>query len=342
MVEILNTNDGQWNKFLDWMPLKGRDVYFTSNHYKIHELNGDGEGRMFVYYDNEGNCALYPFLINKIKGYTLDKEYFDIETAYGYGGPISNCFDSTFIEEFEIEFLNYCQKNNIVAEFIRFHPLLANENMFVKNIDIMYSRNTVFLDLTKGIDKIWNEDIKSKNRNVIRKAKKNGVYIEESNNYEIFKEIYKKTMNKVDADDFYYFEDKYYEGLKENQNCVILNAKRGEKVIASAIFIGYGEYFHYHLSGSLKEELHYCPNNLLIWEAIKYAIYKGYKVMHFGGGLSNSSEDNLYKFKRSFSKDFNKFYIGKRIHNDAVYNYLINSWEGKNNKKANLLLQYRM
>lgn len=342
MHTLLDCSDKEWDLALKEMPINMQDIYYTSEYYKMHELNGDGTSKLFYYVDDEGNKGFYPFMLNKINGYDLEHDYYDMETAYGYGGPITSCEDESFLKGFEEAFVGFCKSNHIVAEFIRFHPLVQNEKIFKNDVQVIHNRSTVCLDLSKGIDRIWDEDIKSKNRNVIRKAEKNGLYVEESHDYEAFKDIYNKTMNKVDAGDYYYFDDKYYESIKENDNCVLLNVKREDKVIAAAIFMGYGEYFHYHLAGSIKEELKFSPNNLLLWEAIKHAVNKGYKKMHFGGGLTDSLEDNLFKFKSSFSKDYADFYIGKRVHDKEVYNYLISKWEEANNKKANLLLQYRM
>lgn len=341
MYTIVDSNSYKWNENLLNLKVALRDIYFKAEYYKLYEKDEDVKGKMFIYKEEE-KIAIYTFMLNKINNNELKEEYYDIESVYGYGGPLTNSFDKTFLSNFEESFLKYCNENKIVAEFIRFHPLIHNENIFNKHVQVIHNRSTVYLDLTKGIDRIWNEDIKSKNRNVIRKAEKNGLYVELSNDYETFKTIYNSTMKKVDARDYYYFDDKYYENIKENSNFILLNVKRENKVIAAAIFMVYGEYFHYHLAGSLEEELKFSPNNLLLWEAIKYGINKGYKKMHFGGGLINSLDDNLFKFKSSFSKSYTDFYIGKRIHNLDVYEYLIDEWEKNNNKKASILLQYRM
>lgn len=341
MYKLLDCLDDEWNLYLNKLPAYIQDIYYTSEYYKMYELNEDSKGKIFIYYDNSGNIVFYPFMLSEIEGYNLSDKYYDIQTAYGYGGPISNCLDGEFMKSFEECFIDYCKKNNIVAEFVRFHPLIKNENVFNDSIEILQNRITVWLDLEKGIEKIWNEDIKSKNRNMIRKAEKSGLHVEESKDFETFIKIYNSTMNKVHADNYYYFDDRYYETIKNNKNYILFNVKKDNLVIASAIFMGYGEYFHYHLAGSSKEYLKFAPNNLLLWEAIKYATKKGYKKMHFGGGITNSTEDNLFKFKSSFSKEFADFYIGKRIHNKEVYNYLIMKWEEKNNKKAKLLLEYR-
>lgn len=341
MYKLLDCSNEEWNLYLNKLPDHIQDIYYTSGYYKMYELNGDGIGKLFVYYDNNENLAIYPFMLREIEGYHLNKKYYDIETAYGYGGPVTNSTDDNFIKNFEECFIDYCKKNNIIAEFIRFHPLIKNENIFNKDIEVLHNRITVQLDLTRGIENIWNEDIKSKNRNMIRKAEKNGLSVEESIDFETFKKIYSSTMNKVDADNYYYFDDSYYESIKENNNYILLNVKKNDLIIASAIFMGYGEYFHYHLAGSLKEYLKFAPNNLLLWEAIKYAHKKGHKRMHFGGGLSDSLDDKLFKFKSSFSKDTTDFYIGKRIHDKEIYDHLISKWEEQNNKKAKILLQYR-
>lgn len=340
MYKILDSIGEDWNLYLDKLPEDMKDIYYTKEYYNMYQLNGDGIGKMFVYYDNN-YIALYPFILNEVKGYNLNQKYYDIETAYGYGGPVSNCKTAEFLEDFENSFLNYCKDENIIAEFIRFHPLIKNYDIFRKNIDVLHNRITVYLDLSKGIEAIWKEDIKSKNRNMIRKAEKNGLKVRISEDYETFKKIYDSTMNKVYADGYYYFSGNYFNMIKNNNNYILLSVYKDDLVIASAIFIGYGDYFHYHLSGSLKEYLDYAPNNILLWEAIRYACEKGYKKMHFGGGLTDSSEDKLFKFKSSFSKDTADFYIGKRVHNKEIYNKIIEEWENNNNKKAKILLQYR-
>lgn len=342
MYKLLDCSDKEWDLYLNKLPICTQDIYYMSEYYKMYELNGDGIGKLFVYYDNNEKLAIYPFMMRNIDGYNLNDKYFDIETAYGYGGPIANCLDSNFIKNFEECFMDYCKKNNIVAEFIRFHPLIKNENIFNSDIEVLHNRITVHLDLVRDIERIWSEDIKSKNRNMIRKAEKNGLSVQESTDFQTFKEIYSSTMDKVHADNYYYFNECYYENIKENSNYTLLNVKKDDLVIASAVFMGCGDYFHYHLAGSLKEYLKFGPNNLLLWEAIKYAHKKGYKKMHFGGGLNDSLDDNLFKFKRSFSKNTANFYIGKRIHDKGIYNYLINKWQEKHNKKAKILLQYRV
>lgn len=340
MIDIFNAQSKKWNEILSQIGLKNRDIYHTPEYYIMHEINGDGKAQCFVYKEKD-NIVLYPFLIKKIKGYDLDDDYYDIETAYGYGGPITNSDETSFLLKFEHYFIDYCYENNIIAEFIRFNPLIDNKNIFKTDIEILPNRKIVTLDLSKSIDRIWSQEINSKNRNMIRKAIRNDLKPVQSKDINTFKKIYFITMNKVKANGYYYFSEDYFDQIVKKENYTILNIKHQDEVIASSIFMGYGHYFHYHLSGSKKEYLNLSPNNFMLWEAIKLGKEKGYKFMNFGGGLSNQSKDSLFRFKSAFSRKHLDFYIGKRIHNSKVYSFLISEWEKKHNKKASILLQYR-
>lgn len=338
---VLSVEDDRWNEYLKKMPVKMQDIYFTSQYHKLCMGDEDTIPEMFVCQGKNGELGLYPFLRRPISKAGQYRNYFDMETVYGYGGPLINTDNTDFIKQFEDEFLEYCQEKKIIAEFIRFHPLIKNESVFNNKIEILHNRFTVELNLTWDLQDIWMHSISRQNRNIIRKCYKNGLSVEQGYNYNTFMDIYYETMEHVHADAFYFWGEDYFKEISSDSAYILLNAVYESKIVASAIFIGYGEYFHYHLSGSRRAYLNMCPNNILLWEAIKFAKEKGYKRMHFGGGRTDSCEDSLFKFKNRFSTDIDDFYIGKRIHNNAVYRDLIQQWEDEHNKKAHILLQYR-
>ncbi len=337
---ILKSNDRLWDKYISELPKEKQDIYYTRQYCKMGELTEGGEAQLFVY-ETKDNVALYPY-IRHIVDYKKDNSrFYDIETAYGYGGPVIKSDDCIFERAFETAFLEYCQQENIIAEFIRFHPLLGNEKIFKEKIQILHNRMTVSIDLEKHIDEIWMHDISTQNRNTIRKCMKSGLEVEISKDYDEFLEIYNQTMRKVRARDFYFFEKKYYDEIINNSNFVLLRVRKNAETLAAAIFMKYGDYFHYHLSGSRKEYLNFAPNNILLWEAIKYAKREGCKEMHLGGGLTDSPEDSLFRFKKKFSSNCKHFYIGKRVHDQKIYEKLIKRWENEHGVKAKMLLQYR-
>lgn len=318
----------EWNNYLQRIPSDKRDIYYTPEYYSLYQSNGDGDACCLVY-ESEGDVVLYPFLRNPISvlGYHLDKEYYDIQGAYGYNGIVTSNNNQSFINSFWESFDIWCQENSIVAEFSRFNPLLSNQRLASPKMKTFYSRHTVALDLTD--DDIWMHQINSKNRNMIRKAEKEGVAIIESDDYETFRKLYNMTMSDLHAEEFYFFPSGYYEEYKKTfkgESQLYLAVYDG-KVIAGSMFMYSDDYAHYHLSARNREYSRFAANNLILWYGIQKAKERGCKWLHFGGGTTGNDDDSLLKFKRDFSKTIVEFWIGKRIHNESVYNDIIKQWQ---------------
>lgn len=329
MIQIVDLSQYDvWNDLMGRMPSNQRDVYFTPEYNSLYQNYGDGEAKCCVF-EKDGGLVLYPFLKDPIisLGYKLDKEYYDIQGAYGYNGIIVSNQSPEFIASFWDEFDCWCQKNDIVAEFTRFHPLLNNQKIASPNMKTFFSRHTVALDLSD--DDIWMHQISSKNRNMIRKAEKEGVTIVESDDYETFRRLYDGTMIDLHAERFYFFPQSYYEEYKqtfEGKSMLCLAMFDG-KVIAGSMFMFSDDFAHYHLSARDREYSRYAANNLLLWYGIQKAKERGCKWFHFGGGTTGDDNDSLLKFKKEFSKTLCEFWIGKRVHNQSVYDQIVEQWK---------------
>lgn len=328
-VFTLNNFD-QWGQMLQRLPVSQQDIYFTPAYYSLYQNYGDGEALCFVF-EKDDNVAVYPFLKNPITplGYELDKEYYDIQGAYGYNGLIASTDDAGFIAEFWAAFDVWCQENDIVAEFMRFHPLLNNQCLASPNMKTFFSRHTVALDLSLSLDEIWTQQFSSKNRNMIRKAEKEGVTIVESDDYETFRKLYDGTMTNLNAEDYFFFPKSYYDEYKASfkDKSILYFALYEGKVIAGSMFMFCENYAHYHLSARDREYSKYAANNLILWYGIQKAKERGCEWFHFGGGTTGNEDDSLLLFKQNFSKTKTEFWIGKRVHNQAVYDCIVEQWK---------------
>lgn len=320
----------EWNRLHDLLPTDQQDVYFTPEYYALYEQNGDGKAYCFVY-EESGDIVLYPFLLNSINqlGYELDDEYYDIQGAYGYNGIVTSSKDAGFIARFHECFDQFCQEHHIAAEFSRFHPLLNNQELASPKMQMFYSRKTVKLDMSFSVDDIWKNQFSSKNRNVIRKAEKDGVTIVESQDYEFFRQMYDQTMRNVNAEEFYFFPAEYYEKFKETfcDNLILCFAMYDGKPISGSMFMFSKDYAHYHLSGRDKNYYKIAANNAVLWYGIQKAKGRGCKWFHFGGGTTGEDNDMLLHFKQNFSKENGEFWIGKRVHNQEVYDSIVAQWK---------------
>ena len=317
----------QWDAIV--RSFKNYDVYWLSGYVKAFQIHGDGEPILFFYENNntrginvvmKRDIAMEPYFLGKLqKG-----KYYDLATPYGYGGWLIEGNDK---EELFASYEEWCKKNSIVSEFVRFHPVLKNHELALGTYEIVPLGYTVVLDLSSP-EIIW-ANFTSKNRNVIRKAQKNGIKIYNGRYpeiYKIFREIYNTTMDKDEASEYYYFSSEFYDSICDElaQNAQVFYAVLEKKVIAASIMLATNGYMNYHLSGSIKEYANLAPSNLLLYEAALWGYSNGCKTLYLGGGVG-SGEDSLFKFKKSFYRldDFPRFYIGKKIMNQEVYDKLV-------------------
>lgn len=298
------------------------DVYYLSGYVKAFHIHGDGDPQL-LYYEADGLKAIYVYMKRK----TAIEGYYDSVTPYGYGGVL---FDGDTSEQnlqaFWKAYVEKMKEEGIVDNFVRYHPVLANAVPMKQISTVIDLGKTIAFDLTSP-EVIW-ENIISKNRNMIRKAEKNGIEIHHGKDLELFNDfrrIYNATMDKDSAEEYYYFGEKFYESIHNDlhDNYEMFYAVLNGEIIAMSIMLFGNKQMHYHLSGSMIEYRNLAPSNLLLYKAALWGCEQGYKTFHLGGGVG-SGEDNLYKFKAAFNKNSDyQFSIGKEIFNQEKYDKLV-------------------
>lgn len=304
------------------------DIYFEPTYAKLY-ANKDEK---VVEFRHESALGVITnlFIIRKVPYNLEDKvQYYDIVTPYGYGGPIihNTSNKDKLIKEYLAEFQKYVDENNIIAEFIRFHPLLNNALDFKEIYNSIYDRKTVGTNLTYE-DVISTEFSKHKRKDIRRILKNPNIRFEINENpikLDEFIEIYYSTMERNKADSYYFFNKNYFDELlkKFQKNIITCKVFFKEKLIAMGVYFRYGKLLHAHLSGSLTEYLEFSPAYILKYAMAIYGHEKNYELIHYGGGTTASPENFLYKFKKDFGKNTEfDFYISKKIWNPSVYNQM--------------------
>ena len=332
MYKIINFNEKEkWDEIVK--SFENNDVYFLWGYINSFKINGDGKPELF-YFENENGRVINIFFKRDISkcesfiGKIEENKFFDIATPYGYGGPIFEGENiENLINSYTQVFNEYCKKSNIISEFIRFNPMIENEKNKLNGYEIINIRETVYMDLSKGEEYIWS-DLIGKKRTNIRKALKNNIEIKYGNNKDYindFVQLYKRTMEKDNAVEYYYFSDEFFYETLENlkDNLLIFVAEFEEKIIAATMILYNDKFVHYHLSGSDENFSRLSANNLMLYEVAKWGVENEKKLFHLGGGYS-SSDDSLFKYKSEFSKENRfDFCIGKKVHNQDEYNNLV-------------------
>ena len=299
------------------------DIYFDDNYGKLYEKADSGTATVFVH-QNQYGMVKHQFIKRRIAKELLhnDEELYDIVTPYGYGGPMivelkEGCKEN-LVQSFHEDFSNYCARENIVAEFVRFHPIVENALDFKEIYHPVWDRNTLGTDLKSFEDPVQSEFSKHCRKN-IRQALNKGVSfrtIYQPESLADFQKIYYATMKRNDAADYYYFDDEYFSNCLQfyREHILLIEALFEGKVIAAGMYFLYNKTIHVHLSGTLSEYLYLSPAYVLRYALTCWGKEHGYELIHHGGGRSNAEEDSLYLFKKQFATHTKfDFYVGRKV-----------------------------
>jgi len=331
-----------WQNALAELPDFAGKIYYSYEYLSAYEKNGDGRAIALMFRQAPGNVAFYPVIIRSIPFQPGYSGFNDIETAYGYGGPYFNSTSHSFIRDFFTEFSHWANEMKVVAEFVRFNPLSVIDNNIYDFYQVSLNRKTIAIPLKKEFSEILCGCTPARRRNY-RRAQSEHLTFSISDNLNNFKQLYQKTMSRLNAEQYYFFSDSYFcaiENLRPEQRFFTnVSAANGETV-AAGIFLTDSESAHYHLGASAEGCQQMQPATFMMLEAARHANTAGLALLHLGGGLTLSPDDSLFRFKKGFSGHFRDFFIGRRIHQPEIYNSLSNAWQLLTGRKPSILLHY--
>ncbi|WKA53855.1 GNAT family N-acetyltransferase [Planococcus shixiaomingii] len=307
-----------------------QDLYFEENYGRLYEEIENGECQVFEFEHSLG-VIRHMFIKRKIPILLNGETYYDLITPYGYGGPlIVACEEGRkkeLVQQFQVAFQHYCKENNIVSEFVRFHPIISNAQDFIDCYEVKFLRSTIKTDLSSHEDPILMEYSSSCRRD-IRRALKEGVEFRVTQNppdLEKFKTLYYSTMERNQADTYYYFDDIYFSKCLKlfGEKIVLIEVLYKGQTIGMGLNFIYNKLIHAHLTGTLKDYHHLFPANILQYGIALWGKEQGFEMIHHGGGRTNRTDDSLYLFKKKFGRntDF-EFYVGEKIWNEEIYDQL--------------------
>ncbi|MBZ5202687.1 GNAT family N-acetyltransferase [Planomicrobium chinense] len=306
------------------------DLYFQENYGRLYEEVEKGKCENFSFRHPLGTVD-HLFIKRQIPFQISGQTYYDLVTPYGYGGPLmTGCLEKDkqqLAHDFKVAFQQHCEQNQIVSEFIRFHPIINNAKDFAACYDVVHLRNTVGTNLKDYDDPVQHEYSKSK-RKSIRQALEAGVTFTVQNppsDLEAFKKIYYCTMEANEAHQFYFFGDAYFEKLLTyfGQNLLLVEVSYEGRIIGMSLNFLYEKTVHIHLSGTMREFNYLSPAFIMRYALAVWGKENGVELIHEGGGRTNAPDDSLYLFKKQFGKNTSfSFYVARQIWNESVYHQL--------------------
>ena len=311
----------RWNFYIENATY--RDFYHTSQY---HTLQNSGEPFLFVYEKN-GVFIVFPLLKRRIE----QTDYVDFTSVYGYSGPISNKefaqLDSDLLDDFKTQFLSFIDAENCVSIFARLNPFANQQLLLEKFGGVHENGKTVYMDLTVPLEDQRSRYEKRLRRRIKQLRRKDYRIIEATNSEEVqlFIQLYYENMDRVNASEHYYFDKEYFLNLLDKEKFLsrLLLIFEEEILICGAVVINSDSIIRNHLSATNVDYLKESPSKLLTDEISLIGRELGLKYFHLGGGVGGK-EDSLFYYKSSFSNLFLEDKVWCYIADHAAYDSLVN------------------
>ncbi len=169
------------------------------------------------------------------------------------------------------------------------------------------------VDLSKSEEALW-KNIHAKHRNVIRRAKKNGVEIHFGEAW--FTPVYRNITQTLARNGMSMIaETKLRQLLLNIPESVLVACSMFEGEVQSSAIVLYSKHRGYYFWGGTSPHCHLGANNLLHWKIMKRLKREGVKTYDFVGARIDPSEHprlaGIQRFKSRFGASLERGYLWK-------------------------------
>lgn len=302
----------EWQEILDALDIQ--DIYYTTQYFLSALKLDPGEAYLFYFQCEDGEVA-YPFIKRKVNEGM--PQYFDIATPFGYGGPVLKIRSdgASLVANFREAFAGFCRDEQIVAEFVRFHPYRENAEFFKNYLHLLPLYETFAVDLKRwrshfAKEKTASSEVEIRKLGTVRHM------------FEFLVLYYSNARRREEADSYYFFTNDYFEALVSTlgPNLHLFGAYIEEKLVSACYVLAMGKTIHFHLEGNLPEEKKHQADRELLAKVAEWGLDNYYEEFHLGGSL----DSDLGDAKRAIANmPPSTFFIGKCIHDREVYDQFI-------------------
>jgi hypothetical protein len=328
LIALISPEDPAWGKALRMLP---HDVYHLPE-YVMLSAEYDG-GAPVAFHCTDGDLTLFlPVVLREVPAALGGAgTWRDAASPYGYPAPLVTPGASPdAVRRLLAGVIDECAERQIVSLFVRLHPLLGIPVAELAPLGSVVSHgSTVYVDLRQPAAAIERQ-VRRGFRYDIRKLEGSGFSagIDEWARYGEFVTMYQETMQRVSAQDYYFFSKDYFSRLRSalGRRLHLWSVRSPEGDTAAAgLFSECEGLVQYLFSATAEPFVRQAPSKLMLHAAIHWARESGYRLMHLGGGVGGE-DDSLLTFKLGFSDLRSGFCTFRAIPDQERYSRLVAGW----------------
>jgi hypothetical protein len=272
----------------------------------------------YLAFESQGECWMHSVHLTDVAGANAK----DASSPYGYGGPLATSRNPAFLEAAWDAYGEWMRDQRVVVEYVRFHPVVANERYYGGKV--VDNRQVVCVDLESPD---FAASYAPRLRQTLKKPLRAGLTYEEvplGTCAREFGAFYREAMGEIGADAFYLFDDAYFERLAQTGLASVGFCRRAPQGdwLAAALFLDGAGVREYHLAATGDEGRSLAASSLVLHEAAMTARRDGMKTLYLGGGTDTRPDNALLFFKGAFSPQRLAYRTGSHVFDTQAYDRL--------------------
>ncbi|WP_029089318.1 GNAT family N-acetyltransferase [Brevibacterium album] len=317
-----------------WCAFGGGDLFRHPAY--LEQFAGPGEVARCALLTGPGTeRVLHAFLHRPIEadacGNPVEPGLWDISTALLYGGPLATRDSAALLSAFWSRFRAWARETGTVSEFIRTSPVAfpAADPLLAYPGEVREQAPHIVRSLDAGSVEALMADMHPNVRRGARKARAAGLDVvadTTGERLEAFLRIYAETMDRRQAAERFRFPARAFAELNAAfpGRFAYVYAVQGARPVAVELMLMDDRTGYFFLGGTETAALPLYASVLVHCEAIALAWRRGLRSYVLTGGVTNTPEDSLLRFKRGFAPRGEASYrTGQQVFDEERYRKLL-------------------
>ncbi len=303
-----------------WRSWPGREVMAHPESARLFARPGDRV--VCATGGDEHGAILFPLILRPLAAEPWAREgerRWDAVTPYGYGGPFAWGGEGRDDAAFWRAHAQWCRDERVVSTFARLS--LFERHLAALPVPAATLAPNIVVPLAGGAEALWS-GYEGKVRKWVRRAEEAGLEVEvdaDGKRLDAFVSVYTHTMERRDADAWYFFPRAFFEAIARNLagQYAFFHTLRAGEVVSSDLVLCSEEHVYYFLGGTRSDAFELGPNYLLKHTIATWAMAAGKRGYVLGGGYEPG--DSLYRYKRAYARRGEvPFRVARLVHDEAA------------------------
>lgn len=334
--DITKINCEEWKTFLENHAYGS--VFQSRYMYKAYELAPKQNPGIYVAFKEKSIVGILVVIIqepiNSIVPHLTSRSLI-------WGGPVVKNNDPEIAYKLLSEFETYNKNKGVYTQIRNIFPSHYYGSVF-KKLNYKFEEHlNILLDLSKTKKELW-DDVSSKGKNKIRNAQNSNLHFDVKQDYETLNKSYRLLETVYRNAGLPLINIKFFKNLldlsDQYSELKIFTLNLNGEITACRFALLYKNSIYDFYAGWDKSFSHLHPNDLIMWEIIKWGKANNYTVLDFGGAGKPDVPYGVRNFKKKFGGEIVNYGRYEKIHSVvkfAIAKKGFRLWQKIMSKKAN-------